>query len=286
MTRCLLTLIAILFATPAAAADEEFTYDPIGKRDPFRGLVDEPPPPTPHSVLSAWGLAELRLVAVADAEGGRYAMHGVLVEFKDGMMNLIATDGRRLALSGSPVDTGSAERPSAIVPTKGMNLFCRVINDPLEQVRFQFSENQIGMKTANAEIFARLIDGEFPAYSAVIPKKAKNAMEADAEVLGRKLRLVANVTGAEARAARLQLKKNELEISGQFAGRGEAHAHMEVDYKGNEAEIAFNPDFVVEGIKNCEKDTVRLEFEDKTSPGKFTLGENYIYIVMPITVDA
>ena len=74
MTRCLLTLIAILFATPAAAADEEFTYDPIGKRDPFRGLVDEPPPPTPHSVLSAWGLAELRLVAVADAEGGRYAM--------------------------------------------------------------------------------------------------------------------------------------------------------------------------------------------------------------------
>lgn len=222
----------------------------------------------------------------AAREGGRYAMHGVLIEFRDGMMNLIATDGRRLALSGSPVDIGSAEQPSAIVPTKGMNLFCRVINDPLEQVRFQFSENQIGMKTANAEIFARLIDGEFPAYGAVIPKKAKNSMEADAEVLGRKLRLVANVTGAEARAARLQLKKNELEISGQFAGRGEAHALMEVDYKGDEAEIAFNPDFVVEGVKNCEKDTVRLEFEDKTSPGKFTLGENYIYIVMPITVDA
>ncbi|MAF65010.1 MAG: DNA polymerase III subunit beta [Planctomycetes bacterium] len=222
----------------------------------------------------------------AAREAGRYAMHGVLVEFAEGMMNLIATDGRRLAVSGAPIDIDSDERPSAIVPTKGMNLFCRVINDPLEQVRFQFDENQIGMKTANAEVFARLIDGEFPKYTAVIPKQTKHTVEADAEVLGRKLRLVANVTGAEARAAKLQLKKNELEVSGHFAGRGEAHAHMEVVYKGDEAEIAFNPDFVVAGVKNCERDVVRLEFEDKTSPGKFTLGENYIYIVMPITVDA
>ncbi|MDP6538034.1 MAG: DNA polymerase III subunit beta [Planctomycetota bacterium] len=222
----------------------------------------------------------------AARDAGRYAMHGVLVEFGEGKLNLIATDGRRLAVSGAPIDIGDQQRPSAIVPTKGMNLFCRVLNDPLEQVRFQFDENQIGMSTANAEIFARLIDGEFPKYSAVIPTKTKHCMEADAEVLGRKLRLVANVTGAEARAVKLELKKNELEVSGQFAGRGEAHAHMEVAYKGDAAEIAFNPDYVVAGVKNCEKDVVQLEFEDKTSPGKFTLGEDYIYIVMPITVDA
>jgi len=53
-----------------------------------------------------------------------------------------------------------------------------------------------------------------------------------------------------------------------------------------EAEIAFNPDFVLDGLKNCEGGHVKLQFNERTSPGKFTLGENYMYVVMPITVDA
>jgi len=110
-------------------------------------------------------------------------------------------------------------------------------------------------------------------------------MEADAALLARKLRLVANVTGTEARAVRFKLTPGELDLFGQSAGRGEAHARMDVDYKGGEAEIAFNPDYVLDGLKNCEGGQVRLQFNEKTSPGKFTLGENYMYVVMPITVD-
>jgi len=93
------------------------------------------------------------------------------------------------------------------------------------------------------------------------------------------------VTGDEARAVRLRANKNQMEIFGQSVGRGEATAHMEVDFKGKDAEIAFNPDYVLDGLKNCDFDSVRLEFNEKTSPGKFCLGENYIYIVMPITID-
>ena len=50
-------------------------------------------------------------------------------------------------------------------------------------------------------------------------------------------------------------------------------------------DIAFNPDFIIEGLKQCESDQVRLEFNDRTSPGKFSLGQEYIYVVMPITID-
>jgi len=221
----------------------------------------------------------------AAREPGRYAMHGILTQICDGTLKLVATDGRRLALANAPVDhDGEAGKP-AIVPTKGMQMFCRVIHDPLDQVRFHLGENQIGMKTRNAEIFARLIDGEYPQYELVVPEATSNTMEADAELLARKLRLVANVTGDEARAVRFQLRKGELELFGHSVGRGEAHAHMEVCYEGGESSIAFNPDYVLDGIKSCDSDTVRLEFNDKTSPGKFTLGESYIYIVMPITID-
>jgi DNA polymerase-3 subunit beta len=221
----------------------------------------------------------------AAREAGRYAMHGILVEVKDGALRLVATDGRRLALASTPVDAGDAPKP-AIVPAKGMQLFTRVIADPLDQVELALEENQIGLRTPQAQAFARLIDGEFPRYAAVIPKQAGHQMEADAELLSRKLRLVANVTGAEARAVRFRMENGQLELSGHSAGRGEAHAHMEVEFKGDKSEIAFNPDYVLDGLKNCESGLVRLEFEDKTSPGKFTLGESYTYIVMPITIDA
>ena len=221
----------------------------------------------------------------AAREGGRYAMHGVLVELADDALRLVATDGRRLALASAPVDTGNVQRKPAIVPTKGMQLLCRVISDPLDSVKLRVSENQIGMKTREAEIFARLIDGEFPRYAAVLPAQAGRSIMASTEVFARKLRLVSNVTGDEARAVRLHFRKNRLDFFCHSTGKGEAKANMEVDYGGGDAEIAFNPDYVLDGIKNCEIESLRLEFEDRTSPGKFTLGENYVYIVMPITID-
>jgi DNA polymerase-3 subunit beta len=227
-----------------------------------------------------------RTVFAAAREQGRYAMHGVLTEVEDGVMRLVATDGRRLAVAHTALDTDGKLPGPAIVPTKGMQLFCRVITDPLEQVRLHFGENQIGLKTSTAEVFARLLDGDFPRYQAVIPKETGNTVQADTDLLGRKIRLVANVTGDEARAVRFSLEKGHMQLFGQSAGRGEATAHMEVEYGGKHAEIAFNPDYVSDGLKNCERDTVTLEFNEKTSPGKFTLGENYVYVVMPITVDS
>jgi len=221
----------------------------------------------------------------AAKEQGRYAMHGVLTEIEDGVLRLVATDGRRLAVAFAPIASEPENSSPVIVPTKGMQLFCRVISDPLDMIRLSFSDNQIGLKTRTAEVFARLVDGDFPRYQAVIPADAAQMIEADCDLLTRKLRLVANVTGDEARAVRLSFKKGEMELFGQSAGRGEAHAHMDVDFKGKQAEIAFNPDYVIDGLKNCESSTVRLEFKDKTSPGKFYLGESYIYVVMPITID-
>jgi DNA polymerase-3 subunit beta len=226
-----------------------------------------------------------RTAFAAAREQGRYAMHGVFTEIVDGQLRMVATDGRRLAVASAPIDPPEKAPRPVIVPTKGTQLFCRVITDPLDQIKLSFSENQIGLKTRHAEVFARLLDGEFPRYQAVIPAESTNFVEADAELLMRKLRLVANVTGDEARAVRLSVKKGSLELFGHSAGRGEARAAMEIEFKGKDAEIAFNPDYVIDGLKNCENGTVALEFNEKTSPGKFRLGENYIYIVMPITID-
>lgn len=229
-----------------------------------------------------------RTAFAAAREQGRYAMHGILTMVEEDALRMVATDGRRLAMISSPIDAsgkGAGDR-RAIVPTKGMQLFTRVLSDPLEQVKLHFGENQLGLRTTKAEVFARLIDGEFPRYEAVIPASTTNTMESDSDLLQQKLRLVANVTSNDTRAVRLAIEKGRLEIHGRSATMGEASAQIECHYDGQPGEIAFNPDYVIDGLKNCELDTVRLEFNERTSPGKFTLGENYVYIVMPITIDA
>ncbi len=222
----------------------------------------------------------------AAREAGRYAMHGILTQTEGDELKMIATDGRRLAMASAALEDADAGSKSAIVPTKGMQLFCRVMDDPTELVAVHFGESQFCLKTTKAEVFARLIDGEFPRYSAVIPPSTENRLEADATTLTQKLKLVANVTSSDTRAVRLSMEKGALTIFGRSASTGEATAHMPVDFDGKPGTIAFNPDYLIDGLKNCESDTVRLEFNEKTSPGKFTLGENYVYIVMPITIDA
>ena len=226
-----------------------------------------------------------RTAFAAAREQGRYAMHGVRLEVQGDELKMIATDGRRLALDKTAIDVAGQAPRNAIVPTRALQLFARVLTDPLEQARLVIEGNQIGLRTRRAEAFARLLDGEFPRYDAVLPKdKAQHRLETTAEQLASKIRLVANVTGDEAHAVKLSLSNNRLDLFCQSASKGEARATMEVEFSG-EAEIAFNPDYVIEGLKNSQTGQVTLEFNDRTSPGRFKLGEDYIYIVMPITVD-
>ena len=242
-----------------------------------------------EGALPVLGATFTRLVArtgfAAAREAGRYAMHGILTEIEGDVLKMVATDGRRLVLATSALEANGPAPKRAIVPTKGMQVFCRVIDDPTELVRIHFGENQFGLKTAKAEVFARLIDGEFPRYTAVIPASTQNTIEADAAALHQKLKLVANVTSADTRAVRLSIAKGRLTIFGRSAAMGEATAQLEVQFDGKPGDIAFNPDYLMDGLKNCETSSVRLEYNEKNNPGKFTLGENYIYVVMPITID-
>ena len=66
---------------------------------------------------------------------------------------------------------------------------------------------------------------------------------------------------------------------------GQAEAQLDVRSEGKPCDIAFNPDYLIDGLKNCEQANVRFEYNERNNPGKFTLGEDYVYVVMPITID-
>lgn len=240
--------------------------------------------------IPAENLSQLakRTSFAAAREMGRYAMNGILLEISSESVRMVATDGRRLAMADGAIEKGPKETVSAIVPSKGIAQFLRCIDPDTETVDLALSNNQVAMKTGKAQVFVRLLEGEFPKYQAVIPKDSQNHTELDRTKLIQKLQLVANLTGEESRSVKWTFTPDRVKFSAESPGRGEAKAELEAKTKMKGAadlQVCFNPDYVIEALKASEAETVRFEFTDKDRPGKFLLGENYIYVAMPITLE-
>ncbi len=240
---------------------------------------------TQHISIQGGVLAKLisQTSFAAAREPGRYAMHGIQLTLPGDRLQLVATDGRRLAKVSTVVDTQGITTDPLIVPTRGMQLFSRVIADPLDQVHLEFSNDRIGMRTRGAQVFSRVIEGQFPIYDALFPEEHKYEVEVDRDVFGQKLRLAASV--GQEQGVRMELSSGKIGLFVRSISRGEAEASMEAEYQGEDAEIAFRPDFVLEGVKRCESDRLTLSFNGPSSPGEFRLGADYRYVVMPVTID-
>ena len=81
----------------------------------------------------------------------------------------------------------------------------------------------------------------------------------------------------------MNFSSQSLEISAESSGVGRADQTMDVDVKGAGGTLSFNPDYLLEALKVCDLDVVRLDMSDDSTPAKLTLGESFTYILMPIS---
>src|SRR5437764_12887649 len=110
-------------------------------------------------------------IFAAARESTRYAFNGVLFVAKAKKINLVSTDGRRLAQARGDLSTDKLPKAGAkaIVPTKALNLLDKLIDDPEEMVAIKFRENQVIFHTPSATLTSNLVEGQFPPYEDVIP---------------------------------------------------------------------------------------------------------------------
>ena len=82
---------------------------------------------------------------------------------------------------------------------------------------------------------------------------------------------------------RFEFSASGLELSAESSGVGRADLTMDADVKGAGGCISFNPDYLLDALKVCDLEVVRVDMTDDTTPAKFTLGEAYTYVLMPIS---
>ncbi len=217
----------------------------------------------------------------------RYALTGQLLEVKGKDVRMVASDGKRLAFIKSRA-SGKHEGHKdmrVIVPTKTLNLLDRVLTDEDETVSLNVEETQIRMRTRRAMLFSRLIDGNFPDYEAVIPGDRDKKVTLEREPFFAAVRKVALMTTDKTRAVKLEFKKGKLTLFTRTQDVGEAHVELAIDYRGEEFDAVFNPDYIVDYLKVVTDEKVELQMKDKTSAGVFKAGKDYVYVLMPLTVN-
>ncbi len=216
----------------------------------------------------------------------RYALTGQLFEIKGKEARMVASDGKRLAYirSRSSGKQDGQKDVRVIVPTKTMNLLDKVLHEEDEQVALNVEETQIRLKTSRALIFSRIIEGHFPDYEAVVPSNLDKKVTLDRDAFHAAVRKASLMTADKARAVKFSVSKGKLVLFTRAQDVGEAKVELAADYKGEEIDMVFNPDYVADYLKVVTDESVELHLKDKASAGVFKAGRDYVYVLMPLTV--
>ena len=217
-------------------------------------------------------------------EATKYAMNGILLSLESGSLSMVATDGRRLALNSLPVDVDENVSFEVLLPHKSFAAAIKAMAaSKVEKVNIGNGDGHVCFHHAEGKMSILKIVGSFPDYKAVVPRDTSNSVEINRILFESNLRRTAVMTEELNPAVRINFEGNQAKFSSDAAGVGSANTNMDVKISGPGGQIILNPHFVFDALKVAQIESIRFEFDDGNSPGKFVLGEQFFYVVMPIT---
>jgi len=222
----------------------------------------------------------------------RYDLSGVYLEQLKSQnkvyLRMVATDGHRLSMMDQEIDGASdvhIER-GVILPRKGLFELKRVLADE-DQISCCFMENNVVFWNQNQQttLFMRLLDGEFPDYTPVIPKNNDRQIIVNRSLLLDSLKRISVLSAEHSRSVKFAFEKGKLRLSSSNPKLGEAREDMDIEYSGEKIEIGFNAGYFMDVLNALsEQENVVLELTDILSPSLIK-GKDFdgsLNIVMPM----
>lgn len=261
-------------------------------------IPDFPKPDSGADIFAVNGETLERLISrtlfSTARENSRYAINGVLLKRHGKKLEMVATDGRRLALARGTSETpASGDGSSCIIPTKALAMVLKLIDDVNRNVRIAILSNQIVFafddddKGGGTVLASNLVEGTFPPYEDVIPKDQDKKATFEVGTLGSGVRRAALLTNEESRGVRMAFggKSKGLRLSSRAPEMGEAEVDVDmVAYEGDEIEIGFNPAFIIDALKVVPEEQIIIEMKAPNKPGVIRSGSDFVYVVMPVNL--
>ena len=212
----------------------------------------------------------------------RYYLNGMLLETGKGHLKAVATDGHRLALCQAAID-GAQDEQQVIVPRKGVLELQRLMAGEGD-LNIELGTNHIRIQLEGIRFTSKLIDGRFPEYERVIPKESSNELTADRGAFKGALQRTAILSNEKYRGIRLVIRDSGVVLQAHNPEQEEAEEELEVEYNGEDIEIGFNVNYLLDALGAVDGDEVSLSVQDSNSsclirqPGK----DDCTFVVMPM----
>lgn len=216
----------------------------------------------------------------------RYNLTGLLVEIKDGRLIAVATDGRRMSMYAQEEGIADGIEVKVIIPGKLVHELERLLGSEGD-VDVYVSENQAAFEFGSVRLVTALIEGTFPNYEMVIPQKHDKRATLDRAIFTEAMRRTRTMTNDKFNSVRFVLSDSTLKLTVVTPEVGEYEEDLPVEYGSEGLEIAFNPDFILDVLRQIESDGAVLELKDSMSPCIVKPSDDkdhYVNVVMPIRI--
>jgi DNA polymerase-3 subunit beta len=219
-------------------------------------------------------------------EETRYVLNGLLLDLKKHphkdkvVLKLVATDGRRLALSERELDIKTTKEIKIIIPQKTIAELHRNLKDE-GKILIVITPNQAFFELDHTTIISRLIEGDFPDYTRVIPTQAETKVKIDRQQFLQAVRRASLLSTPDSLAVRMELTNNKLIVVKSTPDVGESHEEMAIEYQGKDLVIGFNPMYLIDVLRNLSGAFIEMEITDPEKPGVIRT-EDYVYLIQPM----
>ncbi len=252
----------------------------------------------PRSKISSKQLLDMinKTLYAVSVDETRFNLNGVCFEILnsskgkkgDASLQLVATDGHRLAMITRPAGTLDFQG-RAIAPRKGLAEIKKIIN-PEEDVEIglDIQEGFLVVESNDTKLSMRLVDGEFPNYEDVVPKKKGQIIKVNSEELAQALRRSALMVSDRGKCVKLEFGKNKLKISSSSPELGDAVEEIECHNEKDALSVGFNALYLLDFVSSVsEAQSVVLELNGELGAGRFYADkdESYNAIVMPMRLN-
>jgi DNA polymerase-3 subunit beta len=225
-----------------------------------------------------------QVVLAASSDDSRPILTGVLLAAEADGLRLVATDSFRLAMRDVAGVSVLAEGQSVLIPSRALGELNRILGQG-ESVELKLGEREASFEVGDVRLVTRLIEGDFPNYRGLIQESHPNLLTVSrAELLDalRRVKLLAR----ESTPIRLEISDGNVELVAITQDVGTARESVEGKYEGNDLTVAFNPQFLLEGIEVAAGDEITLATIDELKPAvvRSVGSEEFLYLIMPVRV--
>jgi len=269
----------------------KFTMAGVAK-DEFPEVKTEPD--NDYITINADEFKEMikKVIFSISSDENKYSLTGIFFEKDDNGINMVATDGKRLAMVTKTGEKLELSIDDLQIPHDGVIVpkivFTELLKYPFEQNKLSmgFSKNQIFFMYDNIRLTSNLIEGKYPEYKRIIPVEREKYFIADKTLLLNAIKRVSVLVDESFNQIKLSLSGNTLVLSCQNPSLGGAVEEIPIQYSGDEIDIALNYIYLIDCVKEISSENIKIDFENAERVIN-VYGEDeegYINLIMPMKI--